>query len=554
MERVQLAVTGMSCASCVATIEGKLLSLPGVDSASVALLAERATVEFDPAVVLPSAFVAAVDEVGYEAALLETPTPGVLRLQLENVCRALGVVTVFRVRVPLFFFFIFFDFLLPSPSPVPPQNPDPEIVATVSTFAGVLEANMSDDDVLVLRVDTNVTGIRTVMAGLDAEGVRASPFSGTKHDLAAARAKELQFWKHKLVASLAFAIPIFIVTMILEFIEAVREAWLDKILVLGMSWSAVIQLVLATPVQFWIGWKFYVGAFKSLRHGSANMDFLVALGTSAAYLYSLIATVIKAASPEREANLFFETAVFIIAFVVLGKYLETYAKGKTSEAITKLLDLRAATAVLLEESADGVREREIDAELIQKGDWLKVVPGDKIPADGIVVKGQSSVDESMLTGESLPVAKAVGDAVIGGTVNENGLLHVQVTRTGTETTLAQIVRLVEDAQADKAPIQALADKISAVFVPIVIVLAVVDFFVWFALTRSDVVPDSWLTDGTNDFLFSFLFAISVLVIACPCALGLATPTAIMVRRSVCLCLNCGRLSVSLLSDRLSPSF
>ncbi|MHA2027796.1 MAG: copper-translocating P-type ATPase, partial [Candidatus Kariarchaeaceae archaeon] len=223
-------------------------------------------------------------------------------------------------------------------------------------------------------------------------------------------------------------------------------------------------------------------------------------------------------------------SALLITFIILGKYLEANAKGKTSEAIKKLMSLQSKSAILIETDENGnvVNEEEISNDLIQKGDLLKVYPGEKIPTDGLITYGSSAIDESMVTGESLPVNKSNGDEVIGATVNQQGVLHVKATKVGSETALSQIIKLVEEAQTSKAPIQGMADKISAVFVPIVVIIAIVDFFIWYALFSFDVVPHSWLPAGTTSFLFSFLLAISVLVIACPCALGLATPTAVMV--------------------------
>ena len=273
-----------------------------------------------------------------------------------------------------------------------------------------------------------------------------------------------------------------------------------------------MQLLLATPVQFYIGLRFYKGAYTSLRNGSANMDVLVALGTSAAYFYSifLMAEWIRGGG-HGEAELYFEASAMIITLIYLGKLFETRAKGRTSQAIQKLLGLQAKTARIIR---DG-EEVEIAVEDVVIGDTVLVRPGEKIPVDGEIIEGQSAVDESMLTGESLPVDKASGDTVIGATINKNGSLRIEATKVGKNTALAQIVKVVEDAQGSKADIQRLADRISGVFVPIVIVIAAVTFLFWYFL----------MTPG--DLRSSIIPMVSVLVIACPCALGLATPTSIM---------------------------
>lgn len=287
------------------------------------------------------------------------------------------------------------------------------------------------------------------------------------------------------------------------------------------------------------------------------MDVLVAGGTSIAYFYSFIAMIVKLVDPSFESEQYFETAAFLITFVVLGKLLESVAKRKTSEALTKLMDLQAPNAVVLQltdaaagrlallvsdvdneakfasvyDRDDVVTEETVPIELVQHGDVLKVVAGDKVPADGIVVYGTSTVDEAIVTGESMPVTKRAGSRVIGGTINRDGLLHVCAINVGADSMLSQIARLVADAQASKAPIQALADKIASIFVPVVVSLAVVSLIVWLALAYT-VLPPEWIPEGENRFLFGLLFFVTTLVIACPCALGLATPTAVMVGTGV----------------------
>ncbi|WP_285889262.1 cation-translocating P-type ATPase [Paenibacillus glycanilyticus] len=313
----------------------------------------------------------------------------------------------------------------------------------------------------------------------------------------------------------------------------IRKLIISAVLSLPLIWSMVghfsftswlyvpelfmnpwFQLILATPVQFYIGRSFYVSAYKALRNGGANMDVLIALGTSAAYFYSLYATVKWAAdgsSIHHGPELYFETSAILITLVLLGKLFETLAKGRTSEAIKSLMGLRAKTATVIREG----QEMMIPVEQVIKGDVVVVRPGEKIPVDGIVVEGASAVDEAMLTGESLPVEKNAGDTVIGATINGNGILKVQATRVGAETALAQIIRVVEEAQGSKAQIQRIADVISGIFVPIVTGIALIAFLVWLIFIKP------------GDVTAALETAIAILVIACPCALGLATPTSIM---------------------------
>lgn len=288
-------------------------------------------------------------------------------------------------------------------------------------------------------------------------------------------------------------------------------SWIPVPALLMNPW---FQLLLATPVQFIVGAPFYKGAYKALRNGSANMDVLVSLGTSAAYFYSLYLTIewsIAGASAHHGPSLYFETSAVLITLVVMGKLFEALAKGRTSDAIKSMMSLQAKTALVIR---DG-EETRVPVEDVLPGDVVIVKPGDKIPVDGIVLEGQSAVDESMLTGESLPVGKQTGDTVIGATLNKNGLLRVKATKVGKETALAQIIKVVEDAQGSKAPIQRIADVISGIFVPIVVVIAIVAFAVWYF----------FVTPG--EFGEALEKAIAILVIACPCALGLATPTSIM---------------------------
>jgi Cu+-exporting ATPase len=279
------------------------------------------------------------------------------------------------------------------------------------------------------------------------------------------------------------------------------------------NWPKWVMFALATPVQFYVGRQYYIGAYKSLRNGSANMDVLVAMGSSAAYLYSI--PIVLGLLP---GHVYFETAAVIITLIKLGKYLEAKAKGRTSEAIKKLINLRATTARVIR---DG-KEIEIPTDEVTIGDYVLVRPGEKVPVDGVVIEGRSTIDESMLTGESMPVDKKPGDIVIGATLNKVGLIRFEATKVGKETALAQIIKLVEEAQGSKAPIQKLVDKISSVFVPAVIGIAVVTFLVWFIAVPP--VVDAEISQFTR----ALIKMIAVLVIACPCAMGLATPTAVMV--------------------------
>ena len=347
--------------------------------------------------------------------------------------------------------------------------------------------------------DPKTTSIENLVDVVEDTGYGAALIQRPEEALEAeekARADEVKDLTRRFAVSTVLTVPLLTLAMLHGKIEFV-----------GMN---VIQLVLATPVLFYGGAHFFSGAWKALRHRAADMNLLVAIGSGAAYGYSVLATLLPHALGH---SVYFEAAAAIIAFLLLGKLLEARAKGKTGEAIKKLMGLQAKTARVLREGT----ELDIPIEAVAVGDIVLVRPGEKIPVDGIVEGGSSSVDESMLTGESLPVSKAVGDEVFGATINATGSLRVKATHVGLDTALAQIVRLVQDAQGSRAPIARLADTVSSYFTPVVLIIAVITFVAWFSLAPAD-----------TRLTMAFVNAVAVLVIACPCALGLATPTAILV--------------------------
>eukprot|EP01087_Luapelamoeba_hula_P009187 TRINITY_DN2361_c0_g1_i1.p1 TRINITY_DN2361_c0_g1~~TRINITY_DN2361_c0_g1_i1.p1 ORF type:complete len:880 (+),score=129.55 TRINITY_DN2361_c0_g1_i1:194-2833(+) len=347
-----------------------------------------------------------------------------------------------------------------------------------------------------------------------------------------ARLREEKAMRRALIASASLSAPLMLIHM-LGFIKGISMEWLHTPVVHSITLVMLIEWALTTPVQFIIGARFYSAAWSALKRGAGNMDLLVALGTSISYFYSVFIIILNLIDSSYKPVVFFETSAMLITFILLGKYLEFAAKGRTSDAISKLLSLKPKTAIMLEmDSGRIVSEKEIAADLIEVNDYLKVLPGATVPADGLVVTGESSINEAMITGESMPVAKVVGDKVIGGSVNHTGTFVMSATRVGRDSGLAQIIRLVEEAQTHKAPIQSYADKISAYFVPVVISLALLTFVVWLIIGAAGGIPQKFLDDEGSDFLVALLFAISVVVIACPCALGLATPTAVMVGTGV----------------------
>ena len=449
-----LRITGMHCASCAAGTEKSLQALEGVSRASVNIATEKATVEYDPAVISEADLKKAVEEAGFGIGVSEV-TLGLMGMHCA-VCAQ-------------------------------------TIEKALREAEGVLSAQVNfAAETATVRYNPEVTGVPLLRKVVEKAGYQAvSRESGAIDREKQAREREARNLRLMVIVSFVLAIPTFILSMVSPF---------------SMENTGWIMLGLATPVQFYIGAQFYAGTFKALRNGRANMDTLIALGTSAAYIYSLLAVI-----GVITGDVYFDTAALIISIILLGRWLEARAKGRTSEAIKKLIGLQARTAVIILND----RETAVPIDEVEVGNIVVVHPGEKIPVDGVVVEGSSAVDESMLTGESMPVEKKTGDQVIGATLNKSGYFKFRAARVGKDTALAQIINLVEMAQGSKAPIQRLADRIAGIFVPAVLGIAVITLLAWFFA-------------GGQPFIFALTAFIAVLVIACPCSLGLATPTAIMV--------------------------
>ncbi len=468
-KQIVLPITGMTCANCVATIERNLKKQNGVQGTVVNLSSERATVEFNPELVGLSDLIGRVERAGYGIA------QGEANLAISGMSD---------------------------------NNDARRLEKTLEKLEGVLkvQVNLTAEKVAVSYVPTIISQSE-IRQAIKSAGFTTLEAGGEAHDAEAeARKAEIDQQRRLLITGLVFTIPLFAFSMAMDF-GLLPTAWMEA------SWANWLMFALATPVQFYVGWQYYRSAFKAVRNGSANMDVLIAMGSSVAYFYSIVVTV--GLIP---GHVYYETAAVIITLIRLGKFLEARAKGMTSEAIKKLMSLQAKTARVRREDS----EIEIPIEEVQPGDVVIVRASEKIPVDGVVIEGKTSIDESMLTGESMPVSKGPGDAVIGATLNKQGFIHFEATRVGKETALAQIIKLVEEAQGSKAPIQKLADKVSAVFVPGVITIALVTFLVWLLF-----VPLPAGSDISN-FTRAMIHMVAVLVIACPCAMGLATPTAVMV--------------------------
>jgi Cu+-exporting ATPase len=496
MERVRIEIGGMTCANCSATIDDAVEALEGVQSAEINFATDEGTVEYDPDEVSLADVFAAIENAGYHPQA-ETVSIGVTDMTCANCVQA--------------------------------------VEDSVGSLSGVVsvDANFATDEASVRFVPETVS-LEEIYGAIEDAGytpVRDEGEGGTERERreSAREAETRKQWRLTLFGA-ALSIPLSVLMMG----ELVGLPVPETLFGLGRGWWG---LLLATPVQVVLGREFYVNSYKAVvRNRTANMDVLIALGSTTAFVYSV--AVLVGAIP---GGLYFESAALILTFITLGNYLEARSKGRASEAIRQLLELEADTATVVEE-VDGERtEHEVPLEDVQVGDHLKVRPGEKIPTDGEVIDGESAVDESMITGESVPVEKAPGDDVVGGTVNENGLLFVEATKVGADTALQQIVRMVRDAQSRQPEIQNLADRISAYFVPAVILNALLWAGLWFAFpsTLSGLVeslPLWGLVAGGPGTVSTFEFAVvvfaSAVLIACPCALGLATPAATMVGTTI----------------------
>jgi len=458
MEKAHIHITGMTCTTCAATIEKGLAETPGVEQANVNFASEKASIAYDPSKVSLAKIKNTISQLGYGAATKKSVFP-------------VGGMTcascVARVEQAL------------------------------SSVPGVISANvnLASEKATVEYIEG--TEPADLKLAVKEAGYELGSEAETLEDVTTAAQREIRTIRNRLILAASLAIPILALMWVPDFVGKPFLLW-----------------ALATPVQFWAGWRFYRGAWGALRHRTADMNTLVAVGTSAAYFYSMVAVLFPGlfASADVELGLYFDTSAMIITLILLGRFLEARARGQTSEAIKKLIGMQPKTALVIR---DG-KEMEIPVEDVQLGDLILVRPGERVPVDGIIRQGYSSIDESVITGESIPVEKKVGDEVIGASINKTGGFQFEATKVGKDTTLAQIVRLVEEAQGSKAPIQRLADVIASYFVPIVIGIATITFIIWYFVG-----PAPALT-------FALLNFVAVLIIACPCALGLATPTAIMV--------------------------
>jgi Cu+-exporting ATPase len=469
--KLDLPISGMSCASCVSRIEKGLSKIQGVAEVKVNFASEKASIGFDPSQVVPGDLVQAVKELGYEAG------------SQKSVLAISGMTCASCVN---------------------------RVQKALSKVSGVIEAtvNFATEKATVEYIADQVTtgDLGRAIAAIGYTVVEMDESRDVDSEKAA-RETEFKKLKRKFLIGIIMVVPLFLLVHW-------DKLGLSGLFALSRQANFILQLILQTPVQFWVGIQFYKGAFAAARHRTSDMNTLIAVGTSAAYLYSVLATFFPElfAAEGLAPKVYFDTAGAIIVLILLGRLLEARAKGQTSEAIKKLIGLQAKTATVL---VNG-EQHDIPVDEVLIGDIVVVKPGEKIPVDGVVIDGHSAVDESMVTGESIPVEKTVGQEVVGATLNKTGAFKFKATKVGKDTMLAQIIKMVEEAQGSKPPIARLVDVIASYFVPAVILAAIVTFTIWFFLG-----PVPALTYAVLNF-------VAVMIIACPCALGLATPTSIMV--------------------------
>ncbi|CAN1354745.1 Copper-transporting ATPase HMA4 [Linum perenne] len=498
----RLKIKGMMCTSCTESVERALMMIDGVKKAVVGLALEEAKVHFDPNVIDIAGVIASIEDSGFGAELVSSGADvNKVHLKLDGV-----------------------DSLEDSE----------RIRSLLESAQGVnhVEMDLAEHKVII-NYDSAVTGPRSLIQFIEEASPSPNVYRATLYvpprQRESDQLQETLMYRNQFLWSCIFSVPVFLFSMALPMLHPYGN-WLNYKVYCTLTIGMLLRWILCTPVQFIVGRRFYIGAYHALRRKSANMDVLVALGTNAAYFYSVYVIIKATTSYNFEGQDFFETSAMLISFILLGKYLEVVAKGKTSDALAKLTELSPETARLLTLDSNGnaISEEEISTQLIQRNDIIKILPGEKVAVDGVVVDGQSHVNESMITGEARPVAKRPGDKVIGGTMNDNGCILVKATHVGSEAALSQIVQLVEAAQLARAPVQQLADRVSRYFVPAVVVAAFITWLGWFIAGEFGLYPKQWIPEAMDKFELALQFGISVLVIACPCALGLATPTAVMV--------------------------
>ncbi|KAI5367766.1 Putative P-type ATPase, heavy metal-associated domain, HMA, P-type ATPase, A domain superfamily [Septoria linicola] len=537
-----LAIEGMTCGACTSAVEGGFKDVPGLVQFNISLLAERAVIVHDAGLLPAAKLTEIIDDRGFDASVVSSVEEGV---------QASSANSAIQLKV----------YGLTSPESAA------DLQTSLKNVSGVITVNINfgSGRASITHAPSKI-GLRAIVELIEQAGYNALVADHDDNNAqleSLAKTKEIQDWKRAFRVSLSFAIPVFLTSMFLPmFVKPLDVGSIKLPIIPGLWLGDVVCLVLTIPVQFGIGRRFYVSAFKSIKHGSPTMDVLVVLGTSAAFFFSCAAMLVSILIPphSRPATVF-DTSTMLITFITLGRFLENRAKGQTSKALSRLMSLSPPMAAIYadpiaaakaaeswdaeheidekkasdtEATGSAVEERTIPTELIEVGDIVILKPGDKIPADGLVMRGESYVNESMVTGEAMPINKKPGSALMAGTVNNAGRLDFKVTRAGRDTQLSQIVRLVQEAQTSRAPIQRMADIVAGYFVPIIITLGLATFVGWMVLSHILPHPPTiFLSDSSGGRLMVCVkLCIAVIVFACPCALGLATPTAVMVGTGV----------------------
>ncbi|CAG8518724.1 3168_t:CDS:2 [Funneliformis caledonium] len=539
--KANLSLSGLTCASCVRSVESTLNRLPGLvpSSIKVNLLMSNAVLEFEENQLSIDQIKQAILDAGFD----------VEDVKLEKKYEKPSL-----IQQPI-------TIISNDPSTHDDKNAIRETITklivggmtcascvsaiqhSLDSLKGVIEAHVNLlTGEATIKHDLSQIGIRDLIQYVEDTGYEAElkkNQTNKKNSIRHRAEKEQKLLRTRFLLSLIFAIPTFLIEMVFKMILPSDNPLIKVIshqIIPGLEVGTLILFILATPVQFILGYPFYLKGFRSIWYSrQANMDTLVAIGTTVAYFSSILNVIIPIIHrDDKPGHQFFETSIFLMTFILLGRWLEAKVKGKTFETITKLMELQPDKATLItiiydDDNNENIVEKEIDLDLVQVDDILKVTPGAKIPCDGKIFRGTTSLDESMLTGESIPVTKYVDDEVISATVNLSSMIWIKATRVGSDTTLSRIIELVQEAQSSKkAPIEALADRIAQIFVPVVISIAIVDFIIWISLGSAGKIPSDWIPDNQSYQIFSLFFAISVVVIACPCSMGLASPTAIMV--------------------------
>ena len=532
-----VAIEGMTCGACTSAVEEGFRNASGVLRFNISLLAERAVITHDPAKLSADKIAEIIEDRGFDAKVLSTA--------FDSMDHASGTSTAqFKVYG--------------TPDAAAAKVLEDKLTALPGINSARLALSTSRLTVVHLP---NVAGLRAIVEAVESAGFNALVADNDDNNSqleSLAKTREINEWRRAFKISLSFAVPVFFISMIIPMGLPALDFGAIRLLP-GLYLGDVVCLILTMPVQFGIGKRFYKSAWKSIKHGSPTMDVLVVLGTSCAFFFSIMAMVVSIVfPPHTRPSTIFDTSTMLITFITLGRFLENRAKGQTSKALSRLMSLAPSMATIYadpiaaEKAAEGwdsepnaedptqpldgnaAEEKIIPTELIQVGDIVILRPGDKMPADGVLVRGETYVDESMVTGEAMPVQKTKGSFLIGGTVNGHGRVDFRVTRAGRDTQLSQIVKLVQDAQTNRAPIQRLADLLAGYFVPTILVLGLMTFLVWMVLSHVlPHPPQVFLQDASGGkIMVCVKLCISVIVFACPCALGLATPTAVMVGTGV----------------------